>query len=271
MAYVFERLTEDAIKALTLAQQEAELRRHLAIATEHVLLGILFVGQGSGYEALVELGISPKSVANMIEAVVGRGTMISMQPIVPTSRVKMALDIALDEARRMNRDTVDSGHLLMGLVIEGEGVAAHALEDLGADAERVVATVERRMGVPPSGRGKDSRPTQELPRLHQHSGNPEPQGDTAVAMFGRLLQTPEIAKLLSTRGVNDVDGLAHELSTPPHAVARLRLELHYLATEIEVAVAQSRLDDADSLQQRSSDIRQRLNRAEIDWIRGLIG
>lgn len=144
--YPFERFTEQAKKTLTLAQEEAERSHHSYIGTEHLLLGILRNQDGSGYRALASLGITIEAVRKTIESVLGRDERIIIKQIIPTSRVKKVIELSFEEARKMGRNNVDTGHLLLGLMIEGEGIAAHVLMDMGATTERVREAVQRELG-----------------------------------------------------------------------------------------------------------------------------
>ena len=141
--YPFERFTERAKRVLTLAQEEAERSRHSYIGTEHLLLGIMREKDGIGAQALANLGVEVDMVRHTIEFVLGRNERIIIQQIIPTSRVKKVIEISFEEARRMGDNSVGTEHLLLGLIIEGEGIAAHVLIDLGATPERVRAEVER--------------------------------------------------------------------------------------------------------------------------------
>ncbi len=135
--YPFERFTEKAKKVLTLAQDEAEKSHHSYIGTEHLLLGLLREGDGLAAKVLGNLGVEIEKVRTTIESVLGRNERIIVQQIIPTSRVKKVIEIAFEEAKRMNNTYVGTEHLLLGLLIEGEGIAAHVLEDLGATLEKV--------------------------------------------------------------------------------------------------------------------------------------
>ncbi len=99
--YPFERFTERAKKALTLAQEEAERSQHSYIGTEHLLLGVLRVTDGLGAKVLANLGIGAKDVRRAAESVLGRNERILIQQIIPTSRVKKVIDLAFAEARQM--------------------------------------------------------------------------------------------------------------------------------------------------------------------------
>jgi hypothetical protein len=144
--YPFERFTDSAKTVLSSAQQEAERAGHSYIGTEHLLLGLMRVGDGVAAKALASLGVEQGQVRATITAVLGRSERILIQEIIPTSRVKKVIEISFAEARRSGRGYVGTGQILMGLVIEGEGIAAHVLKDLGADFEKIagaVAGVER--------------------------------------------------------------------------------------------------------------------------------
>src|SRR5256886_1818850 len=141
--YPFERFTERAKKVLTLAQEEAERAHHSYIGTEHLLLGLLREGEGLAAKVLNNLGVEIGKVRQTIESVLGRNERIIIQQIIPTSRVKKVIEISFEEARRMGHAYVGTEHLLLGLLIEGEGIAAHVLEDLGATLDKVRAEIER--------------------------------------------------------------------------------------------------------------------------------
>jgi len=141
--YPFERFTERAKKVLTLAQEEAERSHHSYIGTEHLLLGLLREGEGLAAKVLNNLGVEINKVRATIESVLGRNERIIIQQIIPTSRVKKVIEISFEEARRMGNNYVGTEHLLLGLLIEGEGIAAHVLEDLGANLEKVRGEIDK--------------------------------------------------------------------------------------------------------------------------------
>jgi len=138
--YPFERFTTDAKQVLTIAQEEAERSGHSYIGTEHLLLAMLRV-PGTAQRVLTSLGIEVDQVRERIKHVLGRNERILIQQIIPTSRVKKVIELAFEEARRQNSETVDPGHLLLGLVLEGDGIGAKVLDDLGATQHRVIAAV----------------------------------------------------------------------------------------------------------------------------------
>ncbi len=152
--YPFERFSESAKRVLTLAQEEAERSRHSYIGTEHLLLGLMRDQDGLAARALQDLGLEIDKVRATIEAALHRSERVIIQQIIPTSRVKKVIEIAFEEARRMGSHYVGSEHLLLGLVIEGQGVAAHVLTDLGATRAKVQAEIERLFRVPPAETGR---------------------------------------------------------------------------------------------------------------------
>ena len=142
--YAFERFTERAKKTLTLAQEEAERWGHSYIGTEHLLLGLLR-GEGSlAHRVLRNLDVDVAKVRQRIDEVLARqDEAAAVRQIVPTSRVKKVIELSFEEARRMGHKSVGTEHLLLGLLIEGEGIGAHVLEDLGVTLDRVRAQVTR--------------------------------------------------------------------------------------------------------------------------------
>jgi ATP-dependent Clp protease ATP-binding subunit ClpC len=141
--YPFERFTERAKKVLSLAQEEAERSHHSYIGTEHLLLGLLREGDGLAAKVLSNLGVEIGKVRQTIESLLGRNERIVVQQIIPTSRVKKVIVLSFEEARRTGHNYVGSEHLLLGLLSEGEGIAAHILVDLGATLDKVRAEIER--------------------------------------------------------------------------------------------------------------------------------
>jgi len=141
--YPFERFSERAKHVLTLAQEEAERAHHSYIGTEHLLLGLLREDRGIAHLVLTNLGIGIEAARATIGALLAREERVIIQRIVPTSRVKRVIEIAFDEARGMGDHHVGTEHIVVALMIEGDGIAAHVLTDLGADLEKVRAEVKR--------------------------------------------------------------------------------------------------------------------------------
>jgi ATP-dependent Clp protease ATP-binding subunit ClpC len=141
--YPFERFTERAKKVLTLAQDEAQRSHHNCIGTEHLLLGLLRENDGLAAKVLNNLGVEIGRVRQTIESVLGRNEVIGIQQIIPTSRVKKVIEISFEEAQRMGHNYVGTEHLLLGLLIEGEGIAAHVLADMGVTLTSIRLETER--------------------------------------------------------------------------------------------------------------------------------
>jgi len=133
----FEKFTERARKVLSLAQEEAQRFQHNYIGTEHLLLGLVREGEGVAAQVLSNLGVELNKVRSAVEFIIGRGDRIVLGEIGLTPRAKKVIELAVDEARRLNHHYIGTEHLLLGLVREGEGVAAGVLESLGVNLEKV--------------------------------------------------------------------------------------------------------------------------------------
>src|SRR5216684_618250 len=133
----FDKFTERARKVLTLAQEEATRFNHNYIGTEHLLLGLVREGEGVAAKVLSNLGVELNQVRYAVEAIIGRGDRIVLGEIGLTPRAKKVIELAVDEAQRLNHYYIGTEHLLLGLVREGEGIAAGVLESLGVNLEKV--------------------------------------------------------------------------------------------------------------------------------------
>ncbi len=138
---MFERFTDRARRVVVLAQEEARELDHNYIGTEHLLLGLLREGEGVAARALDELGISRTAVREQVVKLIGRGGRTPTGHIPFTPRAKKALELSLREALQLNHNHIGTEHLLLGLIREGEGVAAQVLVELGAGLHRVRAKV----------------------------------------------------------------------------------------------------------------------------------
>jgi len=143
----FDKFTERARKVLSLAQEEAQRLKHNYIGTEHLLLGLVREGEGVAAKVLSNLGVDLKEARNTVEVIIGRGNRVVLGEIGLTPRAKKVIELAVDEARRMNHHYIGTEHLLLGLVREGEGIAAGALESMGVDLEKVRAETLRVLGT----------------------------------------------------------------------------------------------------------------------------
>ncbi len=138
---VFERFTDRARRVVVLAQEEARQLSHSYIGTEHVLLGLIHEGEGVAAKALESLGISLEAVRGQVEEIIGRGGSAPSGHIPFTPRAKKVLELSLREALQLGHNYIGTEHILLGLIREGEGVAAQVLVKLGADLSRVRQTV----------------------------------------------------------------------------------------------------------------------------------
>jgi ATP-dependent Clp protease ATP-binding subunit ClpC len=134
---LFERFTDRARRVVVLAQEEARLLNHNYIDTEHLLLGLIHEGEGVAATALESLGISLEAVRAQVEEIIGQGERAPTGHIPFTPRAKKVLELSLREALQLGHNYIGTEHILLGLVREGEGVAAQVLVRLGADLSRV--------------------------------------------------------------------------------------------------------------------------------------
>jgi ATP-dependent Clp protease ATP-binding subunit ClpC len=129
--------TDRARRVVVLAQDEARLRNHDYLGTEHLLLGLIREGEGVAARALASLGISLEAVRAQVQEIIGRGQSAPTSHIPFTPPAKQVLELSFREALQLNHDYLGTEHLLLGLIGEGEGVAAQVLMQLGADLSRV--------------------------------------------------------------------------------------------------------------------------------------
>jgi ATP-dependent Clp protease ATP-binding subunit ClpA len=134
---MFERFTDRARRVVVLAQEEARLLNHNYIGTEHLLLGLIHEGEGVAARALESLGISLEAVRAQVEEIIGQGQSAPVGHIPFTPRAKKVFELSLREALQLGHNYIGTEHILLGLVREGEGVAAQVLVKLGADLARV--------------------------------------------------------------------------------------------------------------------------------------
>ena len=134
---MFERFTDRARRVVVLAQEEARMLNHNYIGTEHILLGLIHEGEGVAAKGLESLGISLEAVRSQVEEIIGQGQQAPSGHIPFTPRAKKVLELSLREALQLGHNYIGTEHILLGLIREGEGVAAQVLVKLGADLNRV--------------------------------------------------------------------------------------------------------------------------------------
>ncbi|NLL48193.1 MAG: AAA family ATPase, partial [Firmicutes bacterium] len=154
---MFGRFTERAQRVIVLSQEEARRLGHNVVGTEHILLGLIAEGEDVAARSLLSLGISIDQVRGEVERIIGRGGQPTQGQIGFTPRSKRVLELAFDEARRLGHTYIGTEHLLLGLIREGEGVAAQVLQNLGADLEKVRAQVTNQLGGGSQGKAQAPR------------------------------------------------------------------------------------------------------------------
>lgn len=144
---MWEPFTERARRSIVLAQEEAQRLGNNYIGTEHLLLGIISEGESVAAKVLENLGISLEKVRSEVESIVGKGNQPTSQEMVFTPRAKRVIELAFEEARTLTHNYIGTEHLLLGLVREGEGVAARVLANLGVDPQKIRGQITQLLGV----------------------------------------------------------------------------------------------------------------------------
>jgi len=181
---MFERFTDRARRVVVLAQEEARLLNHNYIGTEHILLGLIHEGEGVAAKALESLGISLEAVREQVEELIGQGQSSPSGHIPFTPRAKKVLELSLREALQLGHNYIGTEHILLGLIREGEGVAAQVLVKLGADLGKVRQQVIRQL----SGYGSsEDRPGEKAGATAGGSGSESMSGSLVLDQFGRNL------------------------------------------------------------------------------------
>jgi ATP-dependent Clp protease ATP-binding subunit ClpC len=191
---LFERFTDRARRVVVLAQEEARLLNHNYIGTEHILLGLIHEGEGVAAKALESLSISLEGVRAQVEEIIGQGGSSPSGHIPFTPRAKKVLELSLREALQLGHNYIGTEHILLGLIREGEGVAAQVLVKLGADLSRVRQQVIQLLsgyqsgGAPAGGESGKGTPQTAGVGAGSNSGD-TPQGSLVLDQFGRNLTT----------------------------------------------------------------------------------
>ena len=227
MASRFEKFSERARRTLTRAQEEAQHFGHNYIDTEHILLGLVAEEEGVAAKVLASLGVAPNKLRAAVEFVVGRGERPSVGEVGLTPRAKRVIELAVDEARRLNHTHIGTEHLLLGLLREHEGTAVGVLESFGVTLEQVQAEINKILSQSTSQHRAAARSTSRTPVLDQLGIDL-----TAAARAGKLdpvvnrnKEIERIVQILSRRTKNNpaligepgvgktaiVEGLAHRV------------------------------------------------------------
>ena len=231
MASRFEKFSEKARRVLSLAQEEAQRFNHTYIGTEHVLLGLVRETDGVAAKVLTNLGVELPKVRSAVEFIIGRGERASTGEIGLTPRAKKVIELAVDEARRLNHNYIGTEHLLIGLMREGEGVPAGVLESLGVTLDKIRAETSRILSqnVQQSPSGSGGRSTSKTPTLDQLGTDLTSLARTGKLdpTVGREQEIQRVTQILSRRTKNNpvlvgepgvgktaiVEALAHRISS----------------------------------------------------------
>ncbi len=184
---MFERFTDRARRVVVLAQEEARLLNHNYIGTEHILLGLIHEGEGVAAKALESLGISLEAVRTQVEEIIGQGGQSPSGHIPFTPRAKKVLELSLREALQLGHNYIGTEHILLGLIREGEGVAAQVLVKLGADLSRVRQQVIQLLSGYPGSQSGEGQPSGggEKATTGGSSGSDAASGSLVLDQFGR--------------------------------------------------------------------------------------
>jgi ATP-dependent Clp protease ATP-binding subunit ClpC len=200
---MWEPFTERARRSIVLAQEEAQRLGNNYIGTEHILLGIISEGESLAAKVLETLGVNLAKVRQEVEAIVGRGGQTVQQEMVFTPRAKRVIELAFEEARQLNHNYIGTEHLLLGLIREGEGVAARVLTNLGVDPAKVRLQTTSLLGAegqPPAPKGKSKTPTldaygRDLTQLAREN--------KLDPVIGRAMEIERVIQILSRRTKNN--------------------------------------------------------------------
>ena len=237
---MFERFTDRARRVVVLAQEEARMLNHNYIGTEHLLLGLIHEGEGVAAKALESLGISLEAVRQQVEEIIGQGQQAPSGHIPFTPRAKKVLELSLRESRQLGHDYIGTEHILLGLLREGEGVAAQVLGRLGADLTRVRHHV--------------------IQLLHGQRGE-EPTGSAAGGREPR--PPPQIAVRLDAIG-SRLSAVEQRTGTGPDTL-ELDQQIEQVLRDRHAAVDAQDYERAASLRDREKDLLAQKASAQQQW------
>jgi len=226
MASRFDKFSERARRVLTYAQEEAQNLNHNYIGTEHILLGLVREEEGVAAKVLINLQVNPSKVRSAVEFIIGRGEKPGSGETGLTARAKKVIELAIDEARTLGHNYIGTEHLLLGVLREGEGVAAGVLDSFNISVERVRAEVARILSQG-SARAKMRRTASRTPNLDQLGIDltEAARADKLDPVIGRVKEIERVVQILSRRTKNNpaligepgvgktaiVEGLAHRI------------------------------------------------------------
>jgi len=226
---MFERFTDRARRVVVLAQEEARMLNHNYIGTEHILLGLIHEGEGVAAKALESLGISLEAVRQQVEEIIGQGQQAPSGHIPFTPRAKKVLELTSREASQLGHHYIGTEHILLGLIREGEGVAAQVLVRLGADLNRVRQQV--------------------IQLLHGYQGK-EPEAAPGGPRRGRVpSDLPARVNAIESR----LSAIEHRVGSGPDT-ADLDEQIAQVRRDKESAIDSQDFEQATSLRDRESQL-----------------
>jgi ATP-dependent Clp protease ATP-binding subunit ClpC len=201
----FDKFTERARKVLQLAQEEAQRFNHNYIGTEHLLLGLVREGEGVAAKVLANLGVELNKVRSAVEFIIGRGDRTVTGDIGLTPRAKKVIELSVDEARRLNHHYIGTEHLLLGLVREGEGIAAGVLESLGVSLDKVRSQVIYVLNQSAAYQNPESRHASKTPVIDQLGMDltAAARANKLDPCIGREREIERVIQILSRRTKNN--------------------------------------------------------------------
>ncbi|HEY9709912.1 MAG TPA: Clp protease N-terminal domain-containing protein, partial [Oculatellaceae cyanobacterium] len=202
---MFERFTDTAIKVIRLAQEEARRLGHNFLGTEQILLGLIGEGNGVAAKVLDSLGVTLTQAREEVEKIIGRGSGFITVEVPFTPRSKRVLELSLEESRSLDQEYIGTEHLLLGLIRDGEGVAAKVLLNLGVDVTQIRAKVVQMLSEMPAGLNDMSRSRKKTSTLDKCGTNLTQlaaQGKLDPVV-GRQKEVERMIQILSRRTKNN--------------------------------------------------------------------
>lgn len=269
---------------LTLAQEESERQHHRFIGTEHLLLAMAQQGATIAGEILARIGVSEAAVRARIEQLIGSANRADVAQIIPTERTKKVIEMGFHEARAAGSNVVTTDHILLALIDEGEGIAAHVLSDLGATGDVVRSTRDallregvteetqpRRLpgGSPhPFSLGRPETPTRMVRAMsgaRVEARLDDEDEETEAHLFRYLLRNPapSVAAALARFGIDPLQ--LYDAVRPPERVRGLRRAVASAASDKRAAAAREDYIAAEAARQRENQLREALDAAEVVW------